>query len=227
MYLAIFFGPFLADTIAIFATRGKLNPVTLKSIDSTGTVQSSVTVLTDNPQFFMLNDITFGDVQDKYHCINNQFDPLYNPSFSLNTYIQTNNFIGVMVAGWVYIALVLIAKGMLIWNAGISNKTQKDGWRYWVIYAIEELSVACLLYTHFYLFEFFYFCKVSPCFSIQSFNGIEPYFDSILYLFLSNYSIYLRQSLRLLLKSICHDVSVQSSPLRQHPLSHSLPQKGR
>lgn len=185
MYLAIFFNPFISGTASLFASRGFLNPTTLYSLDSSSSIQSSVTVLTSNPQFFMLNDISFGDVSDKYHCINNQFDPIYNPSFSLNTYIQTNAFIGVMVAGWVYILLLIIVKALMIWNAGIGNKTEKEGWRYWFIYGFHEVAIASLLYAHFYLFEFFYFCKVSPCFSISPFSGVEPYFDSILYLFLS------------------------------------------
>jgi hypothetical protein len=94
-----------------------------------------------------------------------------------------------MVAGWVIIVLICIGKSLMVWNAGISNKTEKVGWRYWVVYGFHELSIASLLYMHFYLFEFFYFSKVSPCFSIQAFNGIEPYFDSILYLFLSKCKI--------------------------------------
>jgi hypothetical protein len=185
MYLAIFFGPFLSGTIGILSTRGFLKPTTLFSLDSTNTIQSSVTVLTDRPEYFLLNDISFGDVQQTYHCINNQFDPLYNPDFSLNSYIQTNEFVGVMISGWVFIVLVLLIKGIMIWNAGIGNKTDKSNWRYWFIYGFAELSIAALLYAHFFLYEFFYFSGVTPCFSIDSYNGIEPYFDSILYLFLS------------------------------------------
>lgn len=185
LYLALFFGQFISGTVGLFTSRGFLKSATLYSLDSSGSIQSSVTVLTSNPQYFMLNDISFGDVSDTYHCINDQFDPIYNPSFSLNTYIQSNAFIGVMVAGWIYILLVIVVKSIMIWNAGLSNKTEKDGWRYWFIYGFHELALATLLYAHFYLFEFFYFCKVSPCFSILPFNGVEPYFDSILYLFLS------------------------------------------
>jgi hypothetical protein len=49
MYLGIFFGQFISNTVNIFATRGFLNPTTLYSLDSDSDIQSSVTVLTNNP----------------------------------------------------------------------------------------------------------------------------------------------------------------------------------
>lgn len=214
MYLAIFFGPFLGGTVDILSTRGFLKPTTLFSLDSNNTIQSSVTVLTNHPEYFLLNDISFGAVQDKYHCINNQFDPIYNPNFSLNSYIQTNEFVGVMISGWAFIVLVCLVKGFMIWNAGISNKTEKSDWRYWFIYGFAELGLAALLYAHFYLYEFFYFSKVTPCFAIDSYNGIEPYFDSILYLFLSKFMGYCRECAWVLYQSVYDDVPILSFHLR-------------
>lgn len=227
LYLALFFGQFISGTVNLFATRGFLSAATLYSLDSSSTIQSSVTVLTSNPQFFMLNDISFGDVSDTYNCINNQFDPIYNPSFSLNTYIQTNAFIGVMVAGWIFILVVIIVKSLMVWNAGIGNKTEKDNWRYWVIYGYHELAMASVLYAHFYLFEFFYFCKVTPCFSISPFNGVEPYFDSILYLFLSTSCSYRSQPVGLLRQGVHDHVSICYPPVRQHAVLLTRSSQGR
>jgi len=50
-----------------------------------------------------------------------------------------------------------------------------------------------LLFTHFFIFQFFYFASGTPCFSIKSYTGIEPFFDSSLYLFLMNTNGYLTQ----------------------------------
>ena len=55
------------------------------------------------------------------------------------------------------------------------------------------MSLASLLYAHFFIYQFFYFASGTPCFSFKSFEGIEPYFDSSLYLFLSNTNGYLSQ----------------------------------
>ena len=62
-----------------------------------------------------------------------------------------------------------------------------------MVYVFHELSLASLLYAHFFIYQFFYFASGTPCFSIQAFAGIEPYFDSSLYLFLSNSSGYMQQ----------------------------------
>jgi hypothetical protein len=53
------------------------------------------------------------------------------------------------------------------------------------------LSLASLLFSHFYIYQFFYFASGTPCFSIKSYTGIEPFFDSSLYLFLLNTSGYI------------------------------------
>lgn len=70
----------------------------------------------------MINDVIFTDIQNNFNCINDSFDPIYNPSFSLNTYIQSNAFVGYMISGWIYITLICIMKSMMIWKGGISNK---------------------------------------------------------------------------------------------------------
>lgn len=122
LYLAVFFGPFLKNTINIIQKRGFLTSTTLYSIDNNRNTLSQTKILTTDPYYFMINDVIFTDIQNNFNCINDSFDPIYNPSFSLNTYIQSNAFIGYMISGWIYITLICIMKSMMIWKGGISNK---------------------------------------------------------------------------------------------------------
>ena len=82
--------------------------------------------------------------------------------------------------------LICIVKGISIWKGGISNRPHRNLTKYWVVYIFHELSLAAILFAHFYIFEFFYFSGGSPCLSIENFSGVEPFFDSSLYLFLKN-----------------------------------------
>lgn len=50
-----------------------------------------------------------------------------------------------------------------------------------------------MLFAHFYIFEFFYFAGATPCLSITSFTGLQPIFDSSLFLFLQNTNGYFQQ----------------------------------
>jgi hypothetical protein len=49
------------------------------------------------------------------------------------------------------------------------------------------------LFTHFYIYQFFYFSLAQPCFGIENFSGIEPFFDSSLYIFLGNQDDYMEK----------------------------------
>jgi hypothetical protein len=55
------------------------------------------------------------------------------------------------------------------------------------------LSIASLLFAHFFIYQFFYFAAAKPCFSIELYSGISPFFDSTLYLFLENQAGYMQQ----------------------------------
>lgn len=89
--------------------------------------------------------------------------------------------------------IICVTKAVSIWKGGISNRPHKNqGW-YWAIYAFHELSLAALLFSHFFIFQFFYFSGASPCLSIENFENHEPLFDSSLYLFLSNVDGYFLQ----------------------------------
>lgn len=98
-----------------------------------------------------------------------------------------------IVTGWGTAFLICAIKGISIWKGGISNRPNKKQARYWIIYAFHELSLAALLFAHFFIFEFFYFSGANPCLSISSFTGLQPLFDSSLFLFLKNTNDYFRQ----------------------------------
>ena len=53
--------------------------------------------------------------------------------------------------------------------------------------------MASLLFAHFFIYNFFYYADSSPCLNIENFDGLEPYFDSSLYLMLSNPNGYLEK----------------------------------
>ena len=134
----------------------------------------------------MYNDISFSDVQNKYRCINDRFDPINNPDYSLLSYVNSSKFEALIYTGWMSAIIICVIKGLSIWKGGIANRPRKGNKKFWIIYAFHELSIASLLFAHFFIYQFFYFSGISPCFFIESFNGVEPMFDSSLYLFLSN-----------------------------------------
>ena len=131
-------------------------------------------------------------MQNKYNCINDQFDPIYNPDYSLLTYIQSPSFLVLLLTGWVTCILICVVKCVSIWKGGLSNRPTKNIGKYFVVYAFHELSLAALLFAHFYIYQFFYFAGATPCLSITNYDGIEPFFDSTLYLFLENTDGYLQ-----------------------------------
>jgi hypothetical protein len=193
LYIFVFFRNFLGNSIGILLVRSYYGTTSLNLVDSSNTVLSTTVVITDNPNFFLFNDVSFSDVQNVYSCINNQFDPVYNPTYSLLSYVQSPSFLALLLTGWLGIILICGIKVVSIWKGGISNRPNKNLGKYWVVYIFHELSIAALLFAHFYIYEFFYFASGTPCFAIKSFNGIAPFFDSSLYLFLMNSGGYLTQ----------------------------------
>ena len=89
LYIFVFFRQFLGSSIGILLVRSYYGTTSLNLVDSSGSTLSTTVIITNNPNYFLLNDISFSDVQNVYHCINNQFDPIYNPSYSLLTYVQS------------------------------------------------------------------------------------------------------------------------------------------
>jgi len=78
--------------------------------------------------------VTFSDIQNVYNCINNQFDPVYNPTYSLLTYVQSPSFLALLLMGWVTILMICIAKAVSIWKGGISNRPTKGIGKYLAVY---------------------------------------------------------------------------------------------
>lgn len=192
-YIFIFFRPFLGNSIAILMVRSHYTTTTLHLVDYDSNELSSTTLLTDDPLFFLKNDISFAQVQNEYRCINDNFDPIYNPDYSLLTYVQSSRFLALLLTGWLTAIMICVTKALSIWRGGISNRPPKNQGKYWGIYAFHELTLAALLFAHFYIYQFFYFAGATPCFSIDNFTGLEPFFDSSLYLFLSNTDGYFQQ----------------------------------
>ena len=191
LYVFVFFRGFLGNSISIMFTKDYYTLAKLNLVDNTNNILSSTVVITDEPNYFLLNDISFTDISNTYNCIDNQFDPIYNPNYSLIEYVQSSSFQSLLISGWIAFFLICTIKVISIWKGGLSNRPKKGLFKYMVVYGFHELSLASLLFAHFYIFEFFYFAGASPCFSIQSYDGTQPLFDSSLYLFLMKDNGYL------------------------------------
>lgn len=82
----------------------------------------------------MTNDISFDDVQNKYQCIDETFDPIYNPSYSLLTYIQSPSFLALLLTGWLMTIVICVTKAISMWRGGISHRPENNRVRHWVSY---------------------------------------------------------------------------------------------
>jgi hypothetical protein len=193
LYIFVFFRDFLGNSIGLLMVRAYYGTINLIMVDYGGDQLSTTTIISNEPSYFVNNDISFSDIQNVYNCLNNQFDPIYNPNYSLLDYVQSPSFLGLLLTGWIFCVIICVTKAISIWKGGISNRPSKNGTKYFIVYGFHELSLAALLFSHFYIYEFFYFSSATPCFGIKSYSGIEPLFDSSLYLFLSNQSGYLTQ----------------------------------
>lgn len=195
LYIFVFFRTFIWSSVAIVQVRANYASTTLHLVDNQGNRISSSTILTDNANYFMTNDISFDEVQNKYQCVDESFDPIYNPNYSLLTYVQSPEFLALLLTGWLMVIVICVVKAVSMWRGGISNRPEKNQSqaRHWVSYVFHELTIASLLFAHFYIYEFFYFAGATPCLSITNFEGLEPFFDSSLYLFLSNTKSYFQQ----------------------------------
>ncbi len=172
IYIFVFFRTFLWNSVGIVQVRAKYASTTLHLVDNTGNRISSSTILTSNANYFMNNDISFDEVQNKYQCIDESFNPIYNPEYSLLTYIQSPDFLALLLTGWLTLIVICVIKAVSIWRGGISNRPATNQTRYWVSYVFYELTLASLLFAHFYIYQFFYFAGATPCLSIANFEGL-------------------------------------------------------
>lgn len=135
LYIFVFFREFLGNSIGVLLVRSYYGTTSLNLVDSSGNTLSTTVIITNQPNFFLLNDISFSDVQNVYNCINNQFDPVYNPSYSLLTYVQSPSFLALLLTGWLTIILICVTKAVSIWKGGISNRPSKGLAKFIVVYA--------------------------------------------------------------------------------------------
>lgn len=62
--------------------------------------------------------------------------------------------------GWIAVVIICVTKSISIWKGGIGNSHNvKNKNKYWLAYTFHEISLAALLFAHFYLFQFFYFSQ--------------------------------------------------------------------
>jgi len=65
-----------------------------------------------------------------------------------------------ILMGWIGVLIICITKSISVWKGGIGNSQNiKNKQRYWLAYGFYEISLAALLFTHFYVFQFFYFSQ--------------------------------------------------------------------
>jgi hypothetical protein len=137
MYIFVFFGPMLSHTIDMLILRDSLQKTTLSLVDTTNTVLSTTSILTSQPNYFLLNDISFSDVKNVYNCIDDNFDPINNPNYSLLTYVRSSDFLALILTSWAAIIIICAAKALTIWKGGIANRPKKNIKRYYIVYAFQ------------------------------------------------------------------------------------------
>jgi hypothetical protein len=135
MYFIVFFGPFFQRSFNIVSLINQLKRTPLYLTDNAGNILSSVTILSTESKFFLYNDISFAQIQNQYHCINDNFDPINNPKYSLIKYIQSSNFQALIYTGWAAAVIICAIKAISIWKGGITNRPRKPNSRYWIVYA--------------------------------------------------------------------------------------------
>ena len=106
LYIFVFFRGFLGNSLSIMFTKDHYKLAKLNLVDNTNNILSSTVVITDDPNYFLLNDISFMDISNTYNCIDNQFDPIYNPNYSLIEYVQSSTFQAFFISGCVALLLI-------------------------------------------------------------------------------------------------------------------------
>lgn len=124
MYIFIFFRPMIFSTIAIIYVRSTYATASLHLVNYSGERVSTSVVLTSNPSYFLDNSISFSQLQNDYQCVDNNFDPVNNPSYSLINYVQSGGFLALLLTGWLTVIIIIILKAVAIWKGGISHIPQ-------------------------------------------------------------------------------------------------------
>ncbi len=134
LYIFVFFRSFLGNAIAIILVRTYYGTINLLMVDYGGNQLSTTTIISNQPNFFVNNDFTFSEIQNVYSCINNQFDPVYNPTYSLLTYVQSPSFLALLLSGMAFCGIICVTKALSMWRGGISNRPSKNAHKYLIIY---------------------------------------------------------------------------------------------
>jgi hypothetical protein len=134
LYIFVFFRDFLGNSIGILMVRSYYGTVNMIMVDYGGNQLSTTTIISNEPNFFVTNDVSFSDLRNIYSCINNQFDPIYNPTYSLINYVQSPSFLALLLIGWLVCIVLCVTKAVSIWKGGISNRPSKNSAKYLIIY---------------------------------------------------------------------------------------------
>lgn len=134
LYIFVFFREFLGNSIGILLVRTYYGTVNMIMVDYGQNQLSTTTIITSQPNYYVTNDVSFSDLQNVYSCLNNQFDPIYNPTYSLITYVQSPPFLGLLLTGWLVCVVICVTKAVSIWKGGISNRPNKNALKYLVVY---------------------------------------------------------------------------------------------
>lgn len=134
LYIFVYFLPFLGNSIDIILARSFYGTASLHLVDHNGNRLSSTTVITHNPNFFLLNDISFIDIQNTYRCIPDNFNSSDDPSYSLLTYIQSTGFLALLLTGWLMVIIICATKAISIWKGGVGNRPSKNLCKHWAVY---------------------------------------------------------------------------------------------
>lgn len=158
LYIFVFFRPFLWGSIDLLLVRGYYTTASLHLVSQSNDIISTSTILTNVPEYFMLNNVDFTNIYQNLHCLSNNFNPIYDPNYELNSYIQSGSFLSLILGGWIAFIVICGTKSLSIWKGGIGNHLNaKNVPKYFFSYGFHELSLASLLFAHFYIFHFFYF----------------------------------------------------------------------
>ena len=134
LYVFVFFRPFLGGSMNILFERSYYSTASLHLVDYNNQQLSTTTVITRDPNFFLINDISFGDIQNTYRCIPNNFDSIANPDYSLLTYIQSSSFLALLLTGWLCAIIICATKGISIWQGGLSSRPSRSLLRHIIVY---------------------------------------------------------------------------------------------
>jgi len=134
LYIFLFFRPFFAGSIDLILVRGYYTTTSLHLTSKNGDLVSTSTILTNNPEYFLLNDVTFDTIYSELHCLDNNFNPIHDPTYQINTFVQSGGFLSFILTGWIIAIVICVVKVISISKAGIGNQSDKNKEKYWLVY---------------------------------------------------------------------------------------------